>query len=317
MRAGVIAVLVLGLSLCGGIVWARTGSSMGGGSFHSSSHSSSHSYSGSSHSYSGGGGSGGGAGAVGGIFIVVLVFFWMIGALSNLINRNASAGSSPALDVSVLYIAVDARARALLQSRFARIASSCDTATQTGLVKMMREVALELRRARPAWLYTGAYNAQPMTPAAAEQLFQSLVYKARAGYEDELVRAADGQVLRSATPQLNPRTEDGDGLVLVTLAVAARGVLYDVHNAGDPDQVRRALDGISTVTAARLAAVEVIWTPAAENDRMSSVALEASYPFMVKVPDVVAGKVFCSYCGGAFPAELVSCPHCGGVARAA
>jgi hypothetical protein len=33
-------------------------------------------------------------------------------------------------------------------------------------------------------------------------------------------------------------------------------------------------------------------------------------PFLASM----TGKVFCPFCGGPFPAELVSCPHCGGPA---
>jgi hypothetical protein len=56
----------------------------------------------------------------------------------------------------------------------------------------------------------------------------------------------------------------------------------------------------------------VIWTPAEENDRMSSAELEARYPSLTKLPSrPAAGRVFCTYCRGPFAAELPKCPHCG------
>jgi hypothetical protein len=41
--------------------------------------------------------------------------------------------------------------------------------------------------------------------------------------------------------------------------------------------------------------------------------LEAKYPRpdLIPIQGALVGNTFCSYCGGPFPAELVSCPHCG------
>jgi hypothetical protein len=46
---------------------------------------------------------------------------------------------------------------------------------------------------------------------------------------------------------------------------------------------------------------------------MSSMELEAKYPRpdLIPLQNALVGKVFCAYCGGPYPAELVSCPHCG------
>lgn len=346
----VAVVLCFGLSLSGrgSVAEAqRTGGSMGGGSFSSgsSSRSSSSSYSGSSSgssyrgssSSSSGGGcdnssrtSTGGSGCSDSDAGIVMAFCCLgvilVGAYvwADMASRSrAQAGSgyiapsSEQMDVSVLYVALDARVRAALQKKLAAIAATCDTSTNHGLVKLLREVAIELRRCRESWVYTGVHNADPMSPERAESLFQSLVARARAGYEDELVRASDGVTRRGDDPELVARTEEGDGLVLITLAVAARGELYDVVNASDPEHVRRALEGISALTAYRLVAVEIIWTPAAETDRMSSVELEARYPQLKKLEDALGGKVTCGFCGGGFPEELLSCPHCGGVAKSA
>ena len=64
-------------------------------------------------------------------------------------------------------------------------------------------------------------------------------------------------------------------------------------------------------------ALEVVWSPAAENDRMSTAELEQFYPEMKLIdPNSIAGRVFCAYCNGPFPAELLTCPHCGAPADA-
>ncbi len=63
---------------------------------------------------------------------------------------------------------------------------------------------------------------------------------------------------------------------------------------------------------ASLAAVEIIWSPAAEEDRMSTAELEQRYPELRKIDETaIAGRVFCAYCRGLFAMELLECPHCG------
>src|SRR5205814_576176 len=69
-----------------------------------------------------------------------------------------SSGADPyvsfeGVDVSVLRVAVDGRARKFIQTELARIAKAADTATEEGRLSMLREVSLLLRRVRDAWVY--------------------------------------------------------------------------------------------------------------------------------------------------------------------
>ena len=102
-------------------------------------------------------------------------------------------------------------------------------------------------------------------------------------------------------------------MILVSLIIAARRELYTVTQIGSGDDLRQALDGAGTLDASILVAVEIVWQPSEETDRMSSMELEALYPRPELIPlrGALVGKVFCSFCGGPFPMELVSCPHCG------
>ncbi len=69
---------------------------------------------------------------------------------------------------------------------------------------------------------------------------------------------------------------------------------------------------LGAMTPTQMVALEVIWSPAAENDRMSSAELEVLYPELKKIDEsTIAGRVFCGFCGGPFAAELLECTHCG------
>lgn len=299
-----------------------TGGSMGGGSFRSggSSYSgSSHGYSGSSRSYgySRGYSSGGSmsCGSAGFSLIMLLAFAMFIAV--NMKRRGQGAGGHAmgpggAIDVTVLRVVVDWRERKFIQSELDRIARSADTRTAPGLVRMLREVTVVLRRVRDAWLYAGIVNAKPMRAPEAEAWFQQHAQDARTRFRQELIRNAEGAMATRTAGELDARSEEGEGLVLITLIVAARGHLLDFHDLADAEQVRRCLESLGSLTSVALTAVEIVWSPAAENDRMSSAELERLYPDVQKIRgSSLAGRIHCTYCGGPFPAELLSCPHCG------
>ena len=159
----------------------------------------------------------------------------------------------------------------------------------------------------------GAYNHDMMSMELAHQVFERQVADARATFSHELIRNQAGTVTTAAAPALVRRPDEGPGLVLVTLVVASRDELFTVRRVGNGDDLRLALESLSAVTAPRLIAMEVVWTPADPDDRMSSVELEAIRAGKVfPIAGAMVGKVVCMYCSGPFPAELMSCPHCGG-----
>ena len=101
-------------------------------------------------------------------------------------------------------------------------------------------------------------------------------------------------------------------LVVVTLVVAARRELRDLTDVRDAGQMRDALRDLNRLGPGDLVAMEVIWSPSVENDRMSTAELEALYPHLKKLSETsIAGRVFCKHCNGPHAAELAACPHCG------
>jgi uncharacterized membrane protein len=306
------------------------GSSGSSGSSHNwgSSGSSSHSYSGSSHSYSGSSGSSSDWFFIAVIAIVAIgVWFLRVGGVASSGRRStpthvvadtfAMPMIAPArqVDVSAVTIAVDWRDRRALQDKLEQLAKSGDTSTPGGLARMLHEVVIALRRIEKSWLYAGAVNFAPASEREAETAFQNVAAEMRSRYQHELVRAAHGEVTLEEAPALVARAEDGGGLVAVTLVVAAHGEIPDVAHAQNANHLRelmRVFGGIGP----RLVALEVIWSPSKEEDRMSSRELEVLYPELGKIDEhTIAGRVFCGFCEYPYAAELARCPNCGGFAE--
>ena len=183
-------------ALCGAVAAQGTGGSMGGGSWgggggggggggYSSSSSSSSS---SDYSYSGGGysssSSGDGDPTVAVIFIGLGIVVWIIiaiakasSALPPIIDDGSYSIVGDSVDVRVLRVAIDGRARKFVQSELARIASSPTRRHPEGRVTMLREVTLTLRRLRDAWVYGGAVNEPMRADELAEGNVRSLLQR--------------------------------------------------------------------------------------------------------------------------------------------
>jgi uncharacterized membrane protein len=220
-------------------------------------------------------------------------------------------------DVSVLRVALDGRVRRALQAALARIAARTDTSTQEGRVQMLREVTRLVRQMRDAWVYGGAVNEPMRGMADAKRAFDHHVDDARTRFREETIRNEDGARTATAASAYTPRSDEGEGLILVTFVIAARRDLYTVKKIDTGDDLRAALEAAFYLDEQNLVAVEIVWQPSEETDRLSSVELEAKYPrpALVPIKGALVGKAFCTFCGGPYPAELVSCPHCGAPAH--
>lgn len=339
----VYGLVVLVLAVFGGLALADTGGSMGGGDWGGGGGDysgggggwSSSSGGGGWSSSSGGGGwssssssdwsSSGGGGSIGcedaGMVFFFLLLFLVIVGLVYLIESSQTPQFTRSVappiigeaDVSVLRIAIDGRARKFVQTELARIAKSADTSTAEGRTAMLREVSHLLRKLHDAWVYGGAVNF-PMSPLRGAKItFDKCVDDARSRFREEVIRNADGQIRTREASAYSPRMDEGAGLILVSIIIAARRELFTVTRIGDGDDLRRALEGASQLTPGNLIAIEIVWQPAEDDDRLSSMELEAKYPRpdLIPLENALVGKTFCTYCSGPFPAELVSCPHCG------
>ncbi|HEX7700519.1 MAG TPA: DUF1517 domain-containing protein, partial [Kofleriaceae bacterium] len=217
------------------------------------------------------------------------------------------------VDVSVLRVALDGRARKFVQSELARIAKLADTATDAGRVTVLREVTLMLRRLRDAWIYAGAVNEAESDMATEKPIFDHHVDDARSRFMQETVGNVDGVQSAADASHYVPRSDQGAGVILVSIIIAAKQELYTIDQIGNGSDLSAALEAAGTLDENTLVAVEIVWQPAEDADRLSSIELEAKYPRpqLIPINGALVGKTFCTYCGGPYAAELVSCPHCG------
>jgi uncharacterized membrane protein len=321
---GIVAWCVLVVSSIG---LADTGGSMGGGDWGGGGggggydsggggYSSSGDYSSSSGWSSDGGSSGGGGDPVSGVIAILASALIVYVVTRDNTPRKRAPGPAVEMDntdVSVLRVGIDARARKFVQTELSRIAKSAKTSTAAGRAAMLREVANLLRKLHDAWVYGGAVNEPMREKRDAKRVFDRHVDDARARFREEVIRNADGAIETRAASDYRPRSDEGEGVILVTLVIAAARELFTVARIGDGDHLRRALEAVAELSPATLVAVEIIWQPAIEDDRLSSMELEAKYPppELFAIRGALVGKTFCDYCSGPYPAELASCPHCG------
>jgi uncharacterized membrane protein len=227
-----------------------------------------------------------------------------------LIFRAISRVSSPAnVGVTTVRIALDARARRFVQDALRDLAKTTNTSTPSGLVALLVGVSRALVATKIAWIYAGVEQVAPTAPPQARAEHAKRAQDARARFQHELVRNADGKTQTTDAPALVAREHEGDGVVVVSLIVATR-TSPATASASKPDEVVQLLEALARTSASELAALEVVWSPAAEEDRMSTVELEAHYPELTRLGATV-GRVFCAHCRGPYAAELAKCPHCG------
>jgi uncharacterized membrane protein len=251
----------------------------------------------------------------------MLVFFVAVFLVGRSAKKARAAGSHPSADdrsphpggirVMALSLGVDWRARRDLQALLEHLAKTGDMSRPKGRADALREVTLALRRAEMAWLYVAPAPVEAHSKSGAQRVFTEKASDYRARFRRELVRNDQGEVRTEVAPEMRAHANEGQGTVVVTLVVAAKRDLTPVTSPDAPN-VRAALAALGSLHPNELIALEVIWSPATENDRMSTSELEQNYPEMRLIdPNSIAGRVFCVYCSGPFPMELLRCPHCG------
>ena len=299
---GLVCVLVLGNA--SNAMAARSGGRIGGGSFRAPS---------GGYSTPRGGGYGGGyrspgygyggggfgfpfllpfIGFGGGGLFSVIIFF----ALANFLVRafrsagfsedggSGGYGSTSKVSVAQVQVGLLANAREL-QPELNRLALTADTSSASGRATVVQEASLALLRHPEYWVY-GATDFQKASLEAAEAKFNQLALTERSKFTDETLSNVDSVINEESQKALGGNSEEGaiqikEGdsgeYIIATIIVGATGNL-DLPKINGTDDLRQALQQVGGIGSDRLLAVEILWTPQADGDTLSSDDILAYYP---------------------------------------
>ena len=295
MALGLVCVLVLGTAH--DALAARTGGRIGGGSFRAPSRS--YSTPRGRSNYGGGYGYGGGGfgfpfllpfvgfGGLGGIFSI-LIFI----AIANFIVRSfRSAGvggdstysNSSQVSVAQVQVGLLSNAREL-QPELNRLALTADTSSAAGRATVVQEATLALLRHPEYWVY-GATESEKTSVDTAEAKFNQLSLTERSKFTEETLANVNSQIQQAKEDALPPSQQGGEiqvkqvegEYIVATIVVGVLGSLK-LPTVNSSEDLRQALQQLGSVGSDRLLAMEVLWTPQAEGDTLSTDDILAYYP---------------------------------------
>ncbi|WP_016952541.1 DUF1517 domain-containing protein [Anabaena sp. PCC 7108] len=292
--------LALALGNADGALAARSGGRIGGGSFRMPS---SRTYTPRTYAPRGGGGyyPGGGfgfpfllplwgfGGGFGGLF-GILIFFAIANFLVQTFRRVSSGegeeiayNSNPGVSVTRLQVGLLAQARGL-QTELNQIAEKADTNTPEGRAEILQETSLALLRHPEYWVYVGG-GSQQVKLNAAESQFNRLSLAERSKFSEETLSNVNNQLKSVLTKELpgevdNPTRliSEGPGEYLIITLLAATLGKFELPQINSAEELSQALRQIGSLPGEKLLALEVLWTPQAEGDTLTSDDLFAEYP---------------------------------------
>jgi uncharacterized membrane protein len=236
----------------------------------------------------------------------LVLFGLLFGGATFVLGRDRDAAPPGAIELRQVSVAFDWSARRALQARLAELAARAGTDAR-GRREASREVAGLLASACGSARY-GVFQTFRLGAQDAEAKLHTLAQQYRSRYR----REAAGERALGGAPELRARHEEGEGLVVVTMIVGWRGSMPPLPAMMDAQSAAHALASFCGQSNAEVVALEVIWSPAVEEDRLSSAELEALYPELLRLDaDPRIGRRSCGYCRAVYAAELASCPACG------
>ncbi len=291
-------VIALALGNADGALAARSGGRIGGGSFRAPSRT----YAPPSGGYYPGGGGyypGGGigfpfllpflgfGGGFGGLF-TILIFLALANFLVQTFRRVGSGGesselgySNPKVSVARVQAGLLSQARSL-QAELDEIARTADTGSAAGRAQVLQETTLALLRHPEYWVY-GAAQSQQSALEAAEAKFNQLALGERSKFTSETLSNVNNQLrqasdsLPAAGGQLSTEVREPGEYIVVTIVVGTEGNLQ-LPAINSTEDLRQALRQIGGISSDRLLALEVLWTPQAEGDTLTTDDMLAEYP---------------------------------------
>jgi uncharacterized membrane protein len=229
-------------------------------------------------------------GGFGGLF-GILIFFAMANFLVQTFRRvtsgeteEVSYSSNPSVSVTRLQVGLLAQARDL-QPELNRIAETADTNSPAGRSEVLQEASLALLRHPEYWVYAGCGTQQAKLNSAESQ-FNRLSLAERSKFSEETLSNVNNQLKAFLNKEAlsgeidNPTRliSEGPGeYIIVTLLAATLGKC-EIPAINNADDLRQALRQIGSLGGEQLLAIEILWTPQASGDTLTSDDLFAEYP---------------------------------------
>ena len=222
----------------------------------------------------------------GGLF-GLLILMAVAGVLVNAVRGGISGGGAPGLggapaapalprNVNMIQLQVGLLASAKsLQDDLRRLASSSDTASKSGLQRLLQETTLALLRQPDLWVYANSESGTvPFN--AAEATFNRLSMNERSKLDAELTSNVGGERRADANAGAGD-ADDTNEFIVVTLLVASTASAK-LPGSDTGEELRQTLRILGSTASTELIALEVIWQPEGRGDVLSAEDLVTAYP---------------------------------------
>ena len=244
-------------------------------------------------SYRGGGGYGGGFGFpflipfgfMGGAFPLLLLMVIagvVVNAVRNGSDQSMAGGGGPMVPptprkVNLIQVQLGLLAGAkALQDDLRSMAASADTASSTGLQRVLQETTLAMLRQPDLWVYANLESGE-VPFDSAESTFNRLSMSERSKLDAELTTNVAGNRGASSAEAGSGDADATSEYIVVTLLVASTAKAK-LRGADTGEALRESLRILGSTSSSELMALEVIWQPEGRGDVLSADELITAYP---------------------------------------
>lgn len=240
-------------------------------------------------------------------FLGLMALSWVLGTTAAQRRARVIARSQGPCEVRRVSIGFDWSVRRELQAALDRMASTMSLDGSEGRREGARAIAAQLQQALAGARFA-CFQSYRVRMNECEARFQTIASSLRSRFKRETA----GERSHGAAPEVQARADEGQGMVVASIVVATDRWLEPLPATMDRAAIATALAQLGRIDAPKVFALEVVWSPSLEDDRLSSLELESFYPELQALDDVPRlGRVACEYCRAPYPAELARCPGCG------
>ena len=168
-----------------------------------------------------------------------------------------------------------------MQTELNRLAETADTESSAGRAQVLQEASLALLRHPEYWVYAGGGTNQARLNSA-EAEFNRLALAERSKFGEETLSNVNNQLKAALSAEREPEnptdliTQGPGEYIVVTLLAATLGKT-EIPNINNSDDLRQALSKFGSIPSDKLLAFEILWTPQAQGDTLTSDDLLAEY----------------------------------------